>query len=75
MGKDAAGIKPKLVPDYELLPRDDSGGPEFEPHTAAWGDGGKVTGPKGHLSATSGPEAAKTDDEESDKPRQRKSPK
>lgn len=69
MGKDAAEIKPKFVPDYELLGRDDSGGPEFEPHTAEFGDGGNVTGPKGHLSATGGSEAPKRGNEESNKAR------
>ena len=52
--KDAAGITPKLVPDYELLPRDDSGGPEWDPYTQQFGDGGYVTGDKAHLSASGG---------------------
>lgn len=51
---DAAGIKPKLIPDYELLARDDSGGPEWQPYTAQFGDGGFVTGNKAHLSAKGG---------------------
>jgi len=51
---DAATIKPKFVPDDELLPRDNSGGIGFDPYTAEFGDGGKVTGPKGHLSASGG---------------------
>ena len=50
-GNDAAYIEPKLIPDYELLPRDDSGGPEFDPHSAQFGEGGYVTGEKSHLSA------------------------
>lgn len=52
-GKDAAYIKPKLIPNAELMARDDSGGPEWDPHTAQFGDGGYVTGgdEKGHLSA------------------------
>ena len=68
-GSDAAYIKPKLIPDYELLPRDDSGGPEFEPYTQEFGDGGKVTGAKAHLSAKGGSEAPKRGDEESNKAR------
>lgn len=51
---DAATIKPKLVPDTELLPRDNSGGRGFDPYTAEWDDGGRVTGPKAHLSAKGG---------------------
>lgn len=51
---DAVGIKPKLVPDYELLPRDDSGGPDYEPYTMEFGDGGYVLGEKSHLSTDSG---------------------
>lgn len=52
---DAAGIKPKFIPNAFLQPRDDSGGPEWDPHTAQFGDGGFVVGgdEKGHL-ATSG---------------------
>ena len=61
-GKDAAYIKPKLVPDFELLTRDDSGGPDYQPYTAEFGDGGFVTGEKAHLSAHGG----KDDDEEGD---------
>lgn len=53
MARDAAEISPKFIPDDELLPRDDSGGPGFEPYTAKFGDGGRVTGPKAHLSANS----------------------
>jgi len=49
-GIDAADTRPFLIPDYELLPRDDSGGPEYAPYTAEWGDGGYTTGPKAHLS-------------------------
>jgi len=49
-GRDAADARPSFIPDYELLPRDDSGGPEWEPYTQEWGDGGYVTGPKAHLS-------------------------
>lgn len=54
MARDAAEIRPKFIPDDELLGRDDSGGPEFTPYTAQFGDGGRVTGAKAHLSATGG---------------------
>jgi hypothetical protein len=53
-GEDAAYIKPKLIPDYELLPRDDSGGPEWQPYSAEFGDGGYVIGNKAHLMARGG---------------------
>lgn len=53
-GSDAAYIKPKFVPDMELLPRDDSGGPEWDPYSEEFGDGGFVTGDKAHLSAKGG---------------------
>jgi len=53
-GEDAAYIKPKFVPNYELLARDDSGGPDYQPYTASFGDGGEVTGEKAHLSAHGG---------------------
>jgi hypothetical protein len=56
MARDAAEIKPKFIPDYELLGRDDSGGPGFNPYTAQFGDGGRVTGAKAHLSASGGTE-------------------
>lgn len=46
---DAAGIKPRLIPDAELLGRDDSGGPDYSPYTAQFGDGGYVQGEKPHL--------------------------
>lgn len=69
-GKDAAEIKPKFVPDYELQGRDDSGGPDFNPYTAQFDDGGHVTGgDKAHLSATGGKEAPKEGTEESDEGR------
>jgi len=78
-GRDAAVTRPFLIPDYELLPRDDSGGPEWMPYTQEFGDGGYVTGPKAHLSPDgykmkgSGdtPEEA---DEESRAPRSRGEP-
>lgn len=53
-GRDAAEVRPFLIPDYELLPRDDSGGPEWQPYTQEFGDGGYVTGPKAHLMASGG---------------------
>jgi hypothetical protein len=53
-GRDASYIKPKFIPDDELRPRDNSGGMDFRPHSGQWGDGGVVTGPKGHLSVDSG---------------------
>lgn len=54
-GRDAAYIKPKFVPNEQLRARDDSGGPDFEPYSAEFGDGGEVTGgSKSHLSARGG---------------------
>lgn len=53
-GSDASYAEPRLIPDYELLPRDDSGGPEYQPYTQEWGDGGYVSGWKAHLSAKGG---------------------
>jgi hypothetical protein len=64
-GSDAAYIKPKLIDDADLLPRDDGGGPGFENYTQEFGDGGKVTGPKAHLSTSGGGEDADSDDEQS----------
>ena len=63
MARDAAEIKPRFVPDDELLGRDDSGGPEFTPYTARFGDGGRVTGPKAYLSASGGGEDREKGDE------------
>ena len=63
MARDAAEIRPKFIPDFELLPRDDSGGPGFEPYTAQFGDGGRVTGAKSYLSASGGSEDSKRGDE------------
>lgn len=70
---DAAGIKPKLIPNFELMARDDSGGPEWDPHTAEFGDGGYVVGgdEKGHLSATGGGQHEREGTELSDKARTR----
>lgn len=70
-GNDAAYIKPKLIPDFELLPRDDSGGPEFNPYNAQFGDGGFVQGAKAHLSASGGTDDEVEGDEQSDKVRTR----
>jgi hypothetical protein len=77
-GVDAADTRPFLIPDYELLPRDDSGGPEYAPYTMEFGDGGYVTGPKDHLSPR-GPRGGRGDtpeklDEESRVPRSRGEP-
>lgn len=63
-GDDASYIKPKLVPDFELLPRDDSGGPDYQPYTAEFGDGGFVTGEKAHLSAKGGTDDTDNGDEQ-----------
>lgn len=54
MARDAAEMKPRLIPDDKLLPRDDSGGPGFDPYTAEFDDGGRVTGAKSHLSVGGG---------------------
>lgn len=70
-GRDASYIEPRLIPDYELLPRDDSGGPEWMPYTAQWGDGGYVTGEKAHLSARGGRDDAEKEDEISSEDRSR----
>src|SRR5271165_2662025 len=57
-GSDAAYIKPKFIPNNELLPRDDSGGQDYTPYTAQFGDGGYVTGgDKSYLSAHGGGDA------------------
>jgi hypothetical protein len=53
-GGDASYIEPKFVPNEFLLGRDDSGGPDYQPYTAKFGDGGKTTGAKSHLSASGG---------------------
>lgn len=68
---DAAGIKPKLIPNYELMARDDSGGPDWDPHTAEFGDGGFVVGQdeKGHISAGDSGQHAREGTQLSDKPR------
>lgn len=63
MARDAAEIRPKFIPDDELLPRDDSGGLGFDPYTAKFGDGGRVTGAKAHLSASGGGEDREEKDE------------
>ena len=70
-GRDAAYMEPRLIPDYELLPRDDSGGPEWAPYTQEWGDGGYVTGEKAHLSVRGGRDDEMEDDEVSSEPRSR----
>lgn len=70
-GSDASYIKPRLIPDNELLGRDDSGGPEWDPYTAQFGDGGYVTGEKAHLSPRGGRDDPELEDEESDESRTR----
>lgn len=70
-GSDAATIKPKLVPDFELLPRDDSGGPDYDAYTAEFGDGGFCQGPKAHLSAKGGSDDSMKEDEINEEPRAR----
>ena len=62
-GSDASYVEPRFIPDYELLGRDDSGGPDWDPRTADFGDGGVVTGAKAHLSARGGSDDPKTGDE------------
>lgn len=54
MARDAAEIKPKFIPDMQLLPRDNSGGLDWEPRVQVWGDGGKPMGQKSYLSASGG---------------------
>jgi hypothetical protein len=64
-GNDAATMKPRLIPDYQLLPRDDSGGGDFQPYTGQFGDGGFVTGgAKRHLSVSGGDEDRLDGDEQ-----------
>lgn len=63
MARDAADMRPRLMPDDALLPRDDSGGPEFTPYTQEFGDGGRVTGTKAHLSVSGGSSDRKKGDE------------
>lgn len=67
-GNDAATIRPKLVPDNDLLPRDDSGGLGYNPYTAQFGDGGYSPGlnEKKHLMPRGGGEAPMAGDQEDD---------
>ena len=54
-GSDAAYIRPKLIPDGNLRPRDDSGGLGWHPHSGDWDDGGFILGgAKAHLSPGGG---------------------
>lgn len=49
-GRDAAVMKPALIPDAELRARDNSGGRDYDPYAAEFGDGGYIIGgPKPHL--------------------------
>lgn len=50
---DAATMKPRMLPDDELMPRDNSGGPGFKKMTGEFGSGGKVQGPKSSLTPRS----------------------
>lgn len=72
-GKDAASTKPTFIPDDELLGRDDSGGPDFDPYNQQFGDGGFVTGGKAHLNpgGRGGKDDATQGDEISQEPRER----
>jgi len=70
-GSDAAYIKPRLIPGFQLQPRDDSGGPDYNPYAQEWGDGGYVTGDKKHLSAYGGADDDEELDEVSAAPRSR----
>lgn len=64
-GRDAAEMKPRLIPDYVLIPRDDSGGIDYQPYTAQFGDGGFVIqGDKAHLSVSGGTSPALDGDEQ-----------
>lgn len=69
--KDAAGIAPKMVPNTNLMARDDSGGPDYDPYTQQFGDGGNIQGAKSHLSASGGKSDDITGTVISDKPRTR----
>jgi len=71
-GRDAAYIKPKFVPDAELHGRDDGGGPDWDNYTQQFGDGGRVTGAKAHLSASGGGSDPESGGEVSAMPRQRR---
>ena len=65
MGRDAAEITPKFVPTENLRGRDNSGGSDMAEleYTQEWDDGGKVTGPKAHLSAGAGKKRGGSDEE------------
>ena len=63
-GGDAATMRPRFIPDYELLGRDDSGGPQWQPYTQQFGDGGYVTGQKAHLSVRGGADDEMSGDEQ-----------
>lgn len=67
MGRDAAEITPKFVPDDSLLARDNSGGLDYTPRTAEWDDGGEPVGPKGYLSANGGGKGASKDERPKEK--------
>lgn len=67
MGRDAADISPKFVPDESLLTRDNSGGIDYTPRTAKWDDGGNIVGPKSYLSAGGGGKSAGGDERPKEK--------
>lgn len=54
MSKDATDIAPRLIADEHLHGRDNSGGPDFDPYCAQFGDGGRVTSPKAYLGVGGG---------------------
>lgn len=66
---DAAGIEPKFVPNINLMARDDSGGPDWDPYTQQFGDGGEIRGQKPHLSINGGTADKAEGTEVSDEPR------
>lgn len=70
-GKDAASITPKFVPPEELLPRDNSGGIDYESRTAVFGDGYDKAGEKASLSASGGNKMPMEGTEQSQKPGER----
>ena len=68
MARDAAEISPKLIPDENLMGRDNSGGLDFTPHTAEWDEGGYVFGgAKSYLSAGGGSKSAGSNERSQEK--------
>jgi len=61
----AIDMKPALIPDDELRARDNSGGMDWKPYTAEFGDGGYVCGgAKPHLSAGAKGQGTENGDED-----------